>query len=228
MTDTASGRARGKRAAFFDMDKTVLLIDSAMSWMKFLRRRGEASSFELARAVYWSLLYKLALLDMDALAERLVADLKGQSERDMLDKCRIWHAVDVAGQVAPKARTAIAEHRAAGDVIVLLTASTQYAAEVVSDNLDIPHTLCSRLEVADGQFTGRLAQLCFGRHKVTLAEAFAEQHDIDLDRSSFYSDSYNDLPMLQRVGTAVAINPDRRLLQHARRAGWQIDWWAES
>lgn len=216
-----------RAAAFFDMDRTVLLIDTGMSWMKFMRRRGEVSALGMARAVYWSLLYKMALLDMESLANRLVADLEGQPESDMLEKARIWHESDVADQVAPKAREAIAEHRERGDVIVMLTGSTQYAAEEVSASLNIPHTICSRLEVVDGVFTGKLAQLCFGPYKVDLAEKFAEVHGIDLARSSFYSDSYNDLPMLQRVGTAVAVNPDSRLRRHARRAGWHIDIWDE-
>lgn len=218
--------AQRRRAAFFDMDRTVLRIDTAMSWMKFLRRRGEVSALTVAQAVYWSTLYKLAILDMETLFARLVADIKGDSEDEMLAKCRIWHATDVAGQVAPKARVAIEEHRARGDILVMLTGSTQYAAETVSQSLHIEHTVCSRLEVQDGAFTGRLTQMCVGRHKVALAEKFAQEHDIDLDASVFYSDSYNDLPMLERVGSAIAINPDSRLRRHARRAGWPVDWWA--
>ena len=70
-----------KRAAFFDLDKTLLLTDTAMSWMRFQRRRGEVSRLGFARAVYWSLLYKAAVLDMETLANRLVADLKGLVSR---------------------------------------------------------------------------------------------------------------------------------------------------
>jgi phosphoserine phosphatase len=68
--------------------------------------------------------------------------------------------------------------------------------------------------------------LCFGRHKVTLAEEWAAREGIDLRRSYFYSDSYNDLPMLERVGTAIAVNPDARLLRHARKQGWRTAHWA--
>ncbi|MEM9494287.1 MAG: HAD family hydrolase [Myxococcota bacterium] len=212
-------------AAFFDMDHTVLRISTGSSWMRFLYRRGELSTFGLLQATYWSVLYKAAVLDMDSLARRLVADMAGDAEADLIAKSRIWHSSDVAHEVAPAARRAIAEHRRRGDMLVLLTASTQYAAETVSRALAIPHTLCSRLEVADGRFTGRLAAFCFGRNKVTMAEAFAAEHGIDLERSVFYSDSYNDLPMLQRVGIPVAVNPDARLRRHARRAGWRTDYW---
>ena len=213
-------------AAFFDMDRTVLRIDTGTSWMRFLYRRGELSNLGMAQVIYWSMLYKVALLDLEALADRLVADLAGTAEAELVDESKIWHVEDVTGQVAPAAQHAIDTHRRYGHPIVMLTGSTQYAAEVVSRGLSIEHTLCSRLEVSDGRFTGRLEQLCFGRHKVTLAERFAAEHGIDLEQSFFYSDSYNDLPMLERVGTAIAINPDSRLRRHARRAGWRIDQWA--
>jgi len=225
VTRTSPSR-QPRTAAFFDMDRTVLRIDSGMSWMRFLYRRGELSKPELMRAVYWSLLYKAAILDMESLATRLAADMRGSSEEAIVAKCVVWHAQDVCHQVAPAARVTIDRHRRRGDLVVLLTGATQYVAEAVSHGLAIEHTLCSRLEVADGVFTGRLAELCFGHYKVAVAEQFAATHNIALHDSVFYSDSYNDLPMLERVGTAVAVNPDARLHHHARRAGWRIDRWA--
>ena len=86
--------------------------------------------------------------------------------------------------------------------------------------------LSSELEVEHGVFTGRPAAFCFGHHKVALAERWAERHGVDLATSYFYSDSYNDLPMLERVGTAIAVNPDTRLYRHARRRGWATSRWA--
>lgn len=215
-----------RTAAFFDMDHTVLRRDTGMSWMRFLRRRGELTSAGMARAVWWSLLYKAAVLDMESLATRLSAELAGEDEGEMIAKCEVWYAADVAPMVTPAARHAVAAHRAAGDVVVLATGATQYAALAVARGLGIEHTLCSRLEVDGGRFTGRLAAMCFGPHKVTLAERFAAEHGIDLARSTFYSDSFNDLPMLERVGGAVAVNPDVRLWRHARRRGWRIEQWA--
>ncbi len=213
-------------AAFFDMDHTVLRKDTGMSWMRFLRRRGELTGAAMARALWWSLLYKAAVLDLEVLATRLCADLAGEDEAAMIAKCAVWYAADVEPMVTPAARHAVAAHRAAGDVIVLATGATQYAALAVAGGLAIEHTLCSRLEVDGGRFTGRLAAMCFGAHKVTLAEGFAASHGIDLARSTFYSDSFNDLPMLERVGAAVAVNPDVRLWRHARRHGWRIEQWA--
>jgi HAD superfamily hydrolase (TIGR01490 family) len=214
------------RAAFFDLDKTVLRIDTGMSWMRFLHRRGEVTTGYLAQAVWWSALYKVALLDMDTLATRLTATMAGQTEAELVAKADEWHRSDVFHHVAPAARVAMARHRREGDLIVLLTGSTQYAAEVVARGLGVEHVLCSRLEVVGGKFTGKLAQMCFQKHKVGIAEQFAARHGVDLAASSFYSDSYNDLPMLSRVGTAIAVNPDTRLARHARARGWRIEKWA--
>ena len=93
-----------RHAAFFDMDDTVLRIDTGTSWMRFLYRRGELGRLGLARAVWWSALYKLAVLDLEALATRLTATLEGQAEADMIAKCAEWHRRDVAHQVQPAAR----------------------------------------------------------------------------------------------------------------------------
>ena len=224
--DSFAPAAGARRAAFFDMDNTLLRVETGMSWVRFLYRRGELPPGMVAKAVYWQVLYRLAVLDMEAVFTRLVADLRGDSEAEMIAKCDIWYRDHVAPEVAPAARVAIAHHRAAGDLIVLATGSTQYAAHPVARGVGIEHVLSSELEVADGIFTGRPAAFCFGQHKVTLAERWAAQHGVDLAASTFYSDSYNDLPMLERVGTAIAVNADARLRRHARRKGWSAPRWA--
>jgi HAD superfamily hydrolase (TIGR01490 family) len=213
-------------AAFFDMDNTLLRVDSGMSWVRFLYRRGELPPRMVAKALYWQTLYKLALLDMDAVFTRLVENLRGDSEADMIAKCEIWYRDHVAPEVAPAALVAVEHHRKAGHLIVLATGSTQYAARPVAHGVGIEHVLSSELEVDGGVFTGRPAAFCFGQHKVTLAERWAERNGVDLAASYFYSDSYNDLPMLERVGTAIAVNPDARLRRHARRRGWATSRWS--
>jgi len=212
-------------AALFDMDNTLLRVETGMSWVRFLHRRGELPRQMLVKAVYWSTLYKLAVLDMETVFGRLAWDLRGDSEAEMIAKCDVWYRSDVEPQIAPAARVAVEHHRRAGHVIVLATGSTQYAAGPVARGLGIDHVLSSVLEVEGGAFTGRARALCFGHHKVDLAEAWAAGHGVDLGRSYFYSDSFNDRPLLERVGTAVAVNPDARLHRLARRRGWRVQRW---
>lgn len=144
----------------------------------------------------------------------------------MIAKCDIWYREHIAHEIAPAGRVAIEHHRQAGHLVVLATGSTCYAARPVARGVGIEHVLSSELEVLRGAFTGRASALCFGHHKVALAERWAERHGVDLTASYFYSDSYNDLPMLQRVGTAIAVNPDPRLRRHARTRGWAVQQWA--
>lgn len=214
------------RAAFFDMDNTLLRVDTGMSWTRFLYKRGELHPVMVAKALYWSALYKLALLDMETVFTRLCLDLEGDREDEMIAKCDVWYRAHIAEAVAPAAKVAVDYHRAKGDIVVLATGSTCYAARPVAKGVGIEHVLSSELEVAGGAFTGKPSALCFGTHKVALAEKWAAQNGIDLEQSYFYSDSYNDLPMLSRVGTAIAVNPDSRLRRHARSRGWAVQEWA--
>lgn len=214
-------------AALFDMDRTLLRVDSGMSWTRFLYERGELPPMMVAKAVYWSTLYKLALLDMEAVFTRLVAGIAGDPESEMIDKCKDWYRDHIAPEVALAARVAVAQHRDAGHVVCLATGSTVYAARPVAAGVGIEHVLASEPEVgADGRFTGRSSALAFGTHKVVLAERWAARHGVNLAASYFYSDSYNNLPLLARVGHPIAVNPDARLRAHARRHGWQVARWA--
>ena len=212
-------------AALFDMDNTLLAGDTGMSWTRFLYKRGELPASMVAKAIYWSTLYKLAVLDMETVFTRLCLDLAGDSEAEMIAKCEIWYRSEIEPLITPAARVAIEHHRSAGHLVVLATGSTVYAARPVARGAGIPHVLATELEVDGDTFTGRPRTLCFGHHKVALAEAWAARHGVDLAASYFYSDSYNDLPMLERVGTAIAVNPDARLGRHARRKGWAIRRW---
>ncbi len=225
MSDLAQPNSENRRVALFDMDQTVLRVDSSMSWMRFLKRRGELPRFYSARAGWWGMQYKLALLDIDSLAARLVAKLRGDSEAEFVDKVEEWYRTDAFKEVAPAARSVIKLHQQRGDTVALLTGSNQYAAGVVARSLGIEHVLATKFEVVDGLFTGKVAQRCFGSHKIAVAESWAAQHALCLDSATFYSDSYQDLPMLSRVAEPVAVNPDIRLRRHAHAQRWSVRSW---
>src|SRR5262249_42970831 len=86
--------------AFFDMDRTVLRINSGTAWVRFLRRRGEISRLRMVRALGWALQYRLSILDMEALSEKLVADLAGDAETDMVAKCAVWYRDEIRHTIA--------------------------------------------------------------------------------------------------------------------------------
>jgi HAD superfamily hydrolase (TIGR01490 family) len=213
-------------AAFFDMDRTLLRCNTGTLWIRWLRSRREISLYETVRALGWMAQYKLSVLDMEAVATKVIASLRGQSEGELAEKARQFFDAWVASQVAPKALQAIERHRAEGHLVAILSMSTPYFVEPLARRVGIEHVICTRMNVADGCFDGTHRRpACYGAGKVHWAEEFARERDVDLQRSFFYTDSYSDLPMLERVGEARVINPDIRLRRHARRVGWEVDEW---
>jgi HAD superfamily hydrolase (TIGR01490 family) len=213
-------------AAFFDMDWTLLRCNTGTEWVRYLRRRGEISRLQLWRALGWILQYKFAVLDFDAVTRRVVADMAGDPEAELREKCQRWVEQEVVPAVFPRARERIAEHKRRGHLCAILSSSSPYVTEPLARALDLDAVLCTRLEVDSGRFTGRvLPPVCFGPGKVAWAERLAAEHTIDLGSSWFYTDSYSDLPMLQRVGRQVVVNPDPRLRRFARRVGWAVEQW---
>lgn len=214
------------KAAFFDMDLTLLRVNSGSRWIRYLRRRGEIGLPMLVRSGIWLLQYRLSLLDMEAVAAMLARDMAGDSEAETRRKVAEFYRTELQHTVSSVAQAALEEHRSQGDTVVLLTSATPYVAEPLAEQLAISHVLCTRLVVKGGHFSGEVHKpACYGFGKVHHAEHFAKAHSIDLAQSSFYTDSYSDLPMLLRVGRPVAVNPDRRLARYARRHSWPVLSW---
>lgn len=215
-----------KIAAFFDMDRTLIRSNSGTDWLRFLRERGEVTTRRTLEAIAWLVQYKLAILDMERLTAKITAELAGQIEAEMIEKCNLFNETRVFAQVAPEARRAVEAHRAQGHVVAILSSSTPYITEPLAARLGIEHVLCTRFHIAEGRFVGtHVPPACYGRGKVHWAERFAADAGVDLTQSYFYTDSFSDLPMLERVGERRVINPDPRLLRHARRRGWRIEQW---
>ncbi|MCA9635186.1 MAG: HAD family hydrolase [Myxococcales bacterium] len=216
-------------AAFFDVDRTLLAVNSGELWVRHMWREGQLGPGMAARSILWILQYRLGLLDFEAVTERAARGYAGRSVAELADEVGAWFRSEIAASMTPAGRRCIDEHRAAGHRIALLTSGTRFVAEPVARMLEVASEdiLCTELEVDDGRLTGRhLPPACGGAGKVTRAEAYAEAAALDLDASFFYTDSYSDLPMLMRVGNPRVINPDSRLRRFARRRGWPVETWA--
>ncbi len=213
-------------AAFFDMDRTLIRANSGTLWVRWMRERKEMTRWKMLQAIGWIAQYKLAILDMEAVITKLIAELEGEPEQAMIEKCLEFTNKLVLPTVAPKGLQALAFHREQGHVLAILSSSSPYVTEPLARHLGIEHVLCTRPDIRDGKFVGtHVRPACYGAGKVHWAEAFAKEQQIDLGRSFFYTDSYSDLPMLKRVGIQKVVNPDTRLKRHARRAGWEVDEW---
>jgi HAD superfamily hydrolase (TIGR01490 family) len=213
-------------AAFFDLDRTLLRVNSARKWVEYERREGRIGRLQVAQAALWLLCYKFGVVDMDAAIGRAVATLKGVLEDEVARRTHRWYDEHIAETILSQAREMVEHHRRQGHHLVLLTSSSPYISEKVQLELELDHFLCTRFEVVDGRFTGRpVLPLCYGPGKVLQARAWAATAGVELEQSYFYTDSLTDLPMLEAVGHPRVVNPDPRLRRLARRRGWPVEDW---
>lgn len=212
--------------AFFDLDRTVISVNSATGWIRREVREGFLSKRQAVQGAWWIGKYQLGFARMEQAIADAVATLAGAEEDALRARTLAFWREEVARTVRPGARAAIERHRAQGDHLVLLTSSSTYMGEVVSQELGLDDWLCNRFEVVQGRFTGRvLPPMCFGPGKVEHARELATRRGLSLDQASFYTDSYSDLPALLAVGRPVVVAPDPRLLREARKRGWPVQDW---
>lgn len=214
-------------AAFFDMDQTLVAGNSSLLYVQRAMAEERAGMADLFKTVYYYLMYRLNRLSVDAILKPTLAGIRGQREAEFADFCGKIALRELVPRVAEQARTVLKWHQERGHRCVLLTAATGYLADPVAEAMALDGTLCTRLEVEDGLFTGKLGTfgLCYGQGKVRAARHWAETEQVALDRSFFYTDSASDLPMLRTVGIPVVINPDWSLGRVARKQGWLACRW---
>lgn len=220
---TGAGGRPLRVAAFFDIDGTLVSVNTAPLYARYMRRHGRARRRDLLRTAYYLLQYRLNMLDIERAFERASELIRGQDEAEIKAFCEQWYREIVRDYLVPHMLERVEQHRRAGHALALLSSSTNYLAEPLGRDLRVDHLLVTRLEVVGGRFTGRaVTPVCYGRGKVHWAKAFAGENDVDLGASFFYTDSVTDLPVLELVGHPRIVNPDRLLRREARRRGWEI------
>lgn len=215
-----------KTAAFFDLDKTLLTVNSGALWMRRERREGRISMWQVAQASFYLLAYRFGVLDMERAMRKALQTIKGLDEETVRGWTRTWFHQEVVPHAAQGAWPVLEKHRGRGDVLVLLTSSSPYESEIASEHFGLDAYISTRYEVRGGVFTGEvIPPICYGEGKVLLAERFCAERALDLDGSTFYSDSLSDLPMFERVRNPRIVHPDPRLKRLAARRGWPVlDW----
>jgi HAD superfamily hydrolase (TIGR01490 family) len=214
------------QAAFFDLDKTVIARSSTLAFGRPLMKEGMISKALIVKALYAQLVYHLVGADEAKMEKMRIAllELTKGWEKDKIQALARETIADVIDPVIyQEALQLIAEHRAAGRRVYIVSSSGEEIVKPLAEYLGVPHYIASRARVdAEGRYTGELEFYCQGENKAIAMREQAARYGIDLAESYAYSDSITDVPMLAAVGHPHAVNPDRDLRAIAVERGWQV------
>lgn len=212
------------RLALFDLDNTLLAGDSDHAWGDYLCERGilDGVAYKARNDAFYQ----------DYLAGRLnirdylnfCLEILGRTEMVQLEQ---WHREFMRDCIEPiilaKGEALLEKHRAAGDRLVIITATNRFVTGPIAARLGVETLLATECEMQDGRYTGRTTDVpCYQEGKVTRLERWLGETGLSLEGSYFYSDSRNDLPLLERVSHPVAVDPDPILRAEAEKRGWPV------
>lgn len=215
------------KLALFDLDHTLLPIDSDYAWGQFTTHIGWTDAGEFARRNdEFFAHYQAGTLDVHDYVRFAIeaTRLKGPEAAAAAHQ-RFMHEV-ILPAIKPQARALLRQHQEAGDTVLIITATNEFVTRPIARELGVEELIAVQLaRDAQGWFTGEIDGIPSMREgKVARMEQWLAQHQLDWSRveSTFYSDSTNDVPLLERVDHPVATNPDERLRALAQSRGWRI------
>jgi HAD superfamily hydrolase (TIGR01490 family) len=210
--------------AIFDLDNTLLGGDSDHAWGQFLVSHGIVDGGDYQQKNdYFYQQYTNGGLNID---EFLAFALKPLAEHSRQQLNR-WHAEFMREAIdpirLPKAALLLEKHRAAGDFLLIITATNEFVTGPIAASMGVDHILATVPEMVNNAYTGEVdGTPCFQEGKVTRLHEWLTQTGNDLKDSYFYSDSHNDLPLLKLVDHPIAVDPDNILEQYSTEHGWPI------
>jgi HAD superfamily hydrolase (TIGR01490 family) len=217
-----------KNLALFDLDHTLLPIDSDYEWGQFLVRKNvvDADAYQRRNDAFFAQ-YQAGTLDPVEYLEFALGTLAGFDPADLARLQASYMQEVIEPAIRPAARALLREHVDAGDLVAIITATNAFITAPIARAFDIEHLIAARPELDErGHPTGRLAGTpTQGHGKVTHMHVWLEGLGRPFDsfeRSYFYSDSHNDIPLLSVVSHPVATNPSAKLAQHATALGWPL------
>ncbi len=211
--------------AIFDLDNTLIADDSDYLWGKFLVSHGivDGKIYDHVNAKFYED-YQDGTLDMLAFLRFALKPLADHS----LDQLHVWREQFLKEMISPiflkAAKELVEKHRALGHTLLVITATNYFITEpIVKKMYGIENLIATMPELVEGRYTGEIVGIpCFQTGKVTLLNAWLEKMGESLEGSYFYSDSHNDLPLLQLVDNPVAVDPDEKLRQFAEDKNWKM------
>lgn len=210
--------------AIFDLDNTLLAGDSDHAWGEFVVDTGRVDPESHRRQndqFYQD--YLNGELDVMRYQQFALLPLKGQEPETL----EAWHQAFMETRIAPmlqdKAFALLDDHRRQGHTLMIITATNRFVTGPIAERLGIEHLIATEPAMENGYYTGEVDGVpSFQEGKVIRLNAWLEQHGKSLEGAWFYSDSHNDLPLLNLVDNPVAVDPDPTLEQHALSQGWPV------
>ena len=216
--------------AIFDLDKTLINGDSDFLWGEFMSEIGavDEKTYQIKNQYFFDQ-YALGRLDIN---EYLEFCLEPLSQNDM-QTLNNWHqqfmSENIEKILLPKAQAVVDKHKAKGDTVMVITATNSFVTKPIVAKYGIEHLLATNPEVKQGRYTGKVeGEPCFQIGKIHHLNQWLAQTGHTIDGAYFYSDSHNDLPMLELVDNPIVVHGDNKLQEIAKHRGWPSLDWTES
>lgn len=210
--------------ALFDLDNTLIAGDSDHAWGDFLVHKGlvDAELYKTTNDRFYRE-YQQGTLDIHEYLAFSLHPLTQYSTAEMLDHRAEFIETWIRPLVLPAALELLERHRQQGDRLLIITATNRFITAPIAELLGVADLIAVEPEFINGRYTGQVTGIpSFREGKVTRLASWLQQEGLDLQDSWFYSDSQNDLPLLQQVDNPVAVDPDDTLRQHAEQQGWPV------
>jgi HAD superfamily hydrolase (TIGR01490 family) len=217
--------------ALFDLDHTLIPTDSDHEWGRFMVKHGMVDAENFARENdHFYADYKAGKLDIHAYLVAMLTPLAKYSRAQLAEYHQMYMHEVIRPTIVPVALELVREHRDAGDLCCMVTATNEFITGPIAAVFGVDKLIACEAETVDGQphsdYTGRpTGTPSYKEGKIVRTEAWLASLGktwSDFERSYFYSDSHNDIPLLQKVTDPIATNPDDTLRAHAQANGWRI------
>lgn len=210
--------------ALFDLDNTLLGGDSDYLWGRFLVEHGivDGDHYERENQRFYDQ-YKQGTLDIREFLAFSLAPLAAHPMETLYQWREQFIEQMIAPIMLPAAHKLIEKHRRQGNTLVIITATNRFVTERIAERFGVPHLLATEAEMQNGRYTGNSSGIpCFQQGKVQRLHSWMAEQNMNLEDSWFYSDSHNDLPLLEQVTNPVAVDPDDSLRHTAQARGWPV------
>jgi putative phosphoserine phosphatase/1-acylglycerol-3-phosphate O-acyltransferase len=223
VAELLTGESGPQVGAFFDLDRTLIRGFSAKDFAKARLLSGKVTSKEIVAQFAGILSFATGNGNFASMAALGAKGVKGIKEQVFIDVGEEVYRKELADTIYPEARELVAAHLAMGHTVAVVSAATPYQIYPIARDLGIAHVMCTRMEVQDGTFTGEIVEpACWGEGKAIAGRNLAEKYGIDLGKSYFYTDSAEDLPLLEIVGNPRPMNADGKLSALAFQNDWPV------